>query len=278
MVFLIVAAVLIPVESHWIRCWIVLGLAFGLVGDVLLFLDRFNPGAAAFLVGHLAYVVALLLVAREPRGLLVGGVIVLLVAVFVGRQIVAGAWAKAPLLGAIVAVLVDAVRRHALAMAELEQAKETLARATETEVVQVEELQRTFAEQVLRQVQQAVTELRHGDDPRQLAASIQEMSDRLVRAGSHDLQAGVVVESALAAPRPHRWWRNVGGGEQSSEHVGDDYHRFGRWGAGQRDHLRRPGAGRQRPGQRCCVEHPPGHANRIDTNACTVDVSAIATA
>ena len=103
MVFLIVAAVLIPAESEAIRWWIVIGLAFGLVGDVLLFYDRFIPGAAAFLVGHLAYVVALLLVPQEPRGLLVGGVIVLLVAVFVGRQIVAGAWAKASVLGAIVA-------------------------------------------------------------------------------------------------------------------------------------------------------------------------------
>ena len=103
MVFLIVAAVLIPAESDLIRWWIVIGLTFGLVGDVLLFFDRFIPGAAAFLVGHLAYVVALLLVPQEPRGLLVGGVIVLLVAVFVGRQIVAGAWAKAPVLGAIVA-------------------------------------------------------------------------------------------------------------------------------------------------------------------------------
>ena len=103
MVFLIAAAVLIPAESDWIRWWIVIGLVFGLVGDVLLFHDRFIPGAAAFLVGHVAYVVALLMVPQEPRGLLVGGVIVLLVAVFVGRQIVAGAWAKAPLLGAIVA-------------------------------------------------------------------------------------------------------------------------------------------------------------------------------
>ena len=103
MVFLIAAAVLIPAESDWIRWWIVIGLVFGLVGDVLLFHDRFIPGAAAFLVGHLAYVVALLMVPQEPRGLLVGGVIVLLVAVFVGRQIVAGAWAKAPVFGAIVA-------------------------------------------------------------------------------------------------------------------------------------------------------------------------------
>jgi uncharacterized membrane protein YhhN len=102
-VFLIAAAVLIPAESDWIRWWIVIGLVFGLVGDVLLFFDRFIPGAAAFLIGHLAYVAVLLMVPQEPRGLLVGSVIVLLVAVLVGRQIVAGAWTKAPLLGAIVA-------------------------------------------------------------------------------------------------------------------------------------------------------------------------------
>ena len=59
MVFLIAAAALIPAESDWIRWWIVIGLAFGLIGDVLLFQDRFIPGAAAFLVGHVAYIVAL---------------------------------------------------------------------------------------------------------------------------------------------------------------------------------------------------------------------------
>ena len=103
MVFLIAAAVLIPAESDWIRWWIVIGLAFGLVGDVLLFADRFIPGAAAFLVGHLAYVAALVAVPQEPRGLLVGAVIVLLVAVFVGRHIVAGAWRRSLVLGGIVA-------------------------------------------------------------------------------------------------------------------------------------------------------------------------------
>lgn len=103
MVFLIAAAVLIPAESAAVRWAIVVGLALGLGGDVLLFADRFIPGAAAFLVGHLAYVVALLLVTQEPRGLLVGAVIVLLVAVFVGRQIVAGAWRRSPVLGGIVA-------------------------------------------------------------------------------------------------------------------------------------------------------------------------------
>ena len=103
MVFLIAAAVLIPAESDWIRWWIVIGLAFGLVGDVLLFADRFIPGAAAFLVGHLAYVAALLMVPQEPRGILVGAVIVLLVAALVGRGIVVGAWSKSHVLGGIVA-------------------------------------------------------------------------------------------------------------------------------------------------------------------------------
>ena len=103
MVFLIASAVLIPAESDWIRWWIAIGLAFGLVGDVLLFADRFIPGASAFLIGHLAYVAALVVVPQEPRGLLVGGAIVLLVAVFVGRQIVAGAWRRSPVLGGIVA-------------------------------------------------------------------------------------------------------------------------------------------------------------------------------
>jgi uncharacterized membrane protein YhhN len=70
---------------------------------VLLFQDRFIPGASAFLVGHLAYVAALLSVPQEPRGLLVGTVIVLLVAIIVGRKIVAGAWTRSPLLAAIVA-------------------------------------------------------------------------------------------------------------------------------------------------------------------------------
>lgn len=103
MVFLIASAVLIPAESDWIRWWIVIGLAFGLVGDVLLYADRFIPGAAAFLLGHLAYVAAFVVVPQEPRGLLVGSVIVLLVGVLVGRRIVADAWAAAPILGGVVA-------------------------------------------------------------------------------------------------------------------------------------------------------------------------------
>ena len=104
MVFLILAALLIPAGSESVRWWIVVGLAFGLVGDVLLFLDRFIPGAAAFLIGHIAYVVALLLVPQEPRGLLVGFVIVALTGGLVAWRIVRGAFANSRTLGAIVGV------------------------------------------------------------------------------------------------------------------------------------------------------------------------------
>jgi uncharacterized membrane protein YhhN len=102
MVFLIVAAVLIPAESDWIRWWIVIGLACGLVGDVLLFQDRFIPGAAAFLVGHLAYIVALVPIEHPLPAVVFGRVIVGAFAISLGRCIVRGAWRQSPLLGGIV--------------------------------------------------------------------------------------------------------------------------------------------------------------------------------
>ena len=102
MVFLVVAALLIPAESDWIRWWIVIGLAFGLVGDVLLFQDRFIPGAAAFLVGHLAYIVALVPIEHPLPAVVLGLVIVGAFAVSLGRCIVRGAWRQSPVLGGIV--------------------------------------------------------------------------------------------------------------------------------------------------------------------------------
>ena len=102
MVFLVVAALLIPAESDWIRWWIVIGLAFGLVGDVLLFQDRFIPGAAAFLVGHLAYIVALVPIEHPLPAVVLGLVIVGAFAMSLGRCIVRGAWRQSPVLGGIV--------------------------------------------------------------------------------------------------------------------------------------------------------------------------------
>lgn len=102
MVFLIIAAVLIPAESDWIRWWIVIGLVFGLVGDVLLFQDRFIPGVAAFLIGHVAYIVALVPIEHPMPAVILGLVIVGAFAVSLGRCIVRGAWRQSPLLGGIV--------------------------------------------------------------------------------------------------------------------------------------------------------------------------------
>ena len=102
MVFLIVAAVLIPAESDWIRWWIVIGLTFGIAGDVLLFQDRFIPGAAAFLVGHLAYILALVPIEHPLPAVVFGLVIVGAFAISLGRCIVRGAWRQSPVLGGIV--------------------------------------------------------------------------------------------------------------------------------------------------------------------------------
>lgn len=74
--------------------WLVVALVLGLVGDVLLLDDtpsRFVGGLAAFLVGHLAYVVSFVAIGldRPVWGWL--GVLVLLVALVVGRRILPGA-------------------------------------------------------------------------------------------------------------------------------------------------------------------------------------------
>lgn len=74
--------------------WLLLALALGLVGDVLLLEDtprRFVGGLAAFLVGHLAYVASFVAVGLDRPALGWLGVLVLLVALVVGRRILPGA-------------------------------------------------------------------------------------------------------------------------------------------------------------------------------------------
>ncbi|MFZ8910380.1 MAG: hypothetical protein ACO20A_06970, partial [Candidatus Nanopelagicales bacterium] len=101
----------------------------------------------------------------------------------------------------LVAVVVDSVRQHALTMGELEQARESIARATAVEAADVEALQRRYVEGLLEQVSDAVRALRSVDDGQRVAQEIQSASDRIVRAGSHSLHDGVAVDEALAAPR-----------------------------------------------------------------------------
>jgi uncharacterized membrane protein YhhN len=101
MVFLIAAAAVMEPLDPGIRLAFIVGLALGLVGDVFLMFDKFIPGAAAFLVGHVAYIVGLSLAAKWVPGLLLGLVFVLLLMI-PGHRIVKGAWAKSPVLGSIV--------------------------------------------------------------------------------------------------------------------------------------------------------------------------------
>ncbi|HYN67625.1 MAG TPA: lysoplasmalogenase [Ornithinibacter sp.] len=77
--------------------WLLLALVLGLVGDVLLLEDtprRFVGGLAAFLVGHLAYVASFVAVGLDRPALGWLGVLVLLVALVVGRRILPGAVAE----------------------------------------------------------------------------------------------------------------------------------------------------------------------------------------
>jgi signal transduction histidine kinase len=112
----------------------------------------------------------------------------------------------------IVAIVVDSLRRHALTMAELEQARESLAQANTVEAGDVEVLQRRYVEGLLEQVSDAVRALRSVDDGQRVAQEIQAASDRIVRAGSHSLHDGVVVDEALTAPsRPVRLGKVLAG-------------------------------------------------------------------
>jgi len=60
MIALIGVVLLADLDPGSLRPWLLAGLAFGLIGDVALLprFDKFLLGLAAFLVGHLSYVVA----------------------------------------------------------------------------------------------------------------------------------------------------------------------------------------------------------------------------
>jgi uncharacterized membrane protein YhhN len=93
MVVLILATLELDPSSDAARGALVVGLVLSLVGDVLLMLpvDLFVAGLAAFLAAHVAYVVALWLLGVSGAGLLVGIVVVVVGALVAGRRIVAGA-------------------------------------------------------------------------------------------------------------------------------------------------------------------------------------------
>ena len=93
-------------EAQAARSWLILALAASLVGDVLLLPPgRFVPGLVAFLVAHLAYLVAFLQLPGEPGWLVVGAVAAAIVVAVVGRVLVRAA-RDAGLAGPVLAYLV----------------------------------------------------------------------------------------------------------------------------------------------------------------------------
>jgi uncharacterized membrane protein YhhN len=91
LVALLLLAVALDAEDGAQQEWFVVALVCCLAGDVFLMLpsDRFVPGLASFLLGHLAYVVGLSLAPDWSAGRLVIGLVVVAAALAVlGRRVV----------------------------------------------------------------------------------------------------------------------------------------------------------------------------------------------
>ena len=107
---LVVVALLAGAADSPAGRWVLLALALGLVGDVLLLpeVDRFVGGLLAFLLGHLAWVAACVAAGLDRPGLGSVGVAVVGVALAAGRRILPSAHRDggAGLAGAVAAYMV----------------------------------------------------------------------------------------------------------------------------------------------------------------------------
>jgi uncharacterized membrane protein YhhN len=93
-------------EAQAARPWLVLGLVASLAGDVLLLPPgRFVPGLLAFLVAHVAYLVAFLQLPGEVPWLVIGIVAAAVLVMTVGRALVRAA-ARVGLAGPVAAYLI----------------------------------------------------------------------------------------------------------------------------------------------------------------------------
>jgi uncharacterized membrane protein YhhN len=116
LVALILAAVVSPAltpEARAVRPWLIAGLVASLAGDVLLLPPgRFVPGLVAFLVAHLAYLVAFAQLPGEVPWLIVGVVAAVILVATVGRALVraaAGVGLAGPVAAYLVAITLMAV-------------------------------------------------------------------------------------------------------------------------------------------------------------------------
>jgi uncharacterized membrane protein YhhN len=103
MVVLIAAALALDPVDRPGRTWFVVALALSLVGDVFLMLPAaetwFVPGLGSFLLGHVAYLVGLVVMGINGIVLAVGIVVVALAVALVAPRVVAGARRTDPRLG-----------------------------------------------------------------------------------------------------------------------------------------------------------------------------------
>lgn len=110
LVLLIGVALAVEPFDDGVRAWMVAGLVLSLAGDVFLLGSErwFVAGLASFLLGHIAYVVALQSEYTSAAWLAVGLVVVVACVAVVGRRIVAalGHAGRREMVGPVVAYLV----------------------------------------------------------------------------------------------------------------------------------------------------------------------------
>lgn len=92
MVLLIAATLALDPLDDRVRTWFVVALVLCLLGDVLLMLpsDLFVPGLAAFLLGHIAYIVGMVVDGVDPGRFVLGLVIVVVAMAVVGGMVLRG--------------------------------------------------------------------------------------------------------------------------------------------------------------------------------------------
>jgi uncharacterized membrane protein YhhN len=97
LVSLILTAVVLGAPDSAAGIWLLVALAFGLVGDVFLLGDtetRFRLGLAAFLVGHLAFVASFIQLGLDPQGWNYVSFLVLGACLFWTRQVAASTYLR----------------------------------------------------------------------------------------------------------------------------------------------------------------------------------------
>jgi uncharacterized membrane protein YhhN len=104
MVALIIATLLLPELPTTLRLLMIAAQVAGLVGDVALMFGKFIPGAVAFAVGHVLYIVGWLPYAEPGAGIGVGIVLALLLMFTFGRRITVAAAQRDLVLGQVVSI------------------------------------------------------------------------------------------------------------------------------------------------------------------------------